>query len=290
MIWELRIQIERTFETIVSQFLETTDSMGVAMDVDGAIATLTGYFSQECQQHELEIQLRLALAAHNAENGRCSFTWKLLPDCDWGEAWKADYHPLPIGQRLLVVPSWLDPPPENQRLIIRMDPEMAFGSGTHATTRGCLELLEEISQQQPLGDLLDMGTGSGILAIWAALLGAHSVTATDLDPIATETASRNCHLNGVGDRVKVIETDAVPQGCFQTIVANILALVLIDLAPRLTSTLAPGGSLVLSGILHDQAQSVHNAFAKQGLELLQKRKIDEWSLLVLQSPPSSSTL
>lgn len=283
MIWELQCQLDRVFEEVVVDFLECSGSMGVSMDVDGVVVSVRGYFAQETPRSELEIQLRLALAAVDAPVDGIVLRWKLLPDCDWGEAWKESYHPLPIGHRLLVVPSWLEPALDNTRLVIRMDPQMAFGSGTHATTRGCLEFLEALGETRALGRVLDMGTGSGILAIWAALLGAERVIATDLDPIAVETANRNCSVNGVAACVEVIESEAVPSGPFGTIVANILAKVLIQVAPQLVAALALGGRLILSGILREQVHEVQMAFAQQGQKLVQMREIEEWAVLVLEA-------
>lgn len=282
MVFELRIMLERVFEEVVVDFLEHAGSMGVSMDVGGERGTVTGFFAEDVDQSGLEIRLRLALAEVDAPVDSWDLTWKLLPDCDWAEAWKEFYHPLPIGHKLLILPSWYEIPEDNQRIIIRMDPEMAFGSGTHATTRGCLELLEECAEARPLGRVLDMGTGSGILAIWAALLGAGQVIATDLDPVAVETATRNCHQNGIVVGVEMVHTQEVPSGPFQTIVANILASVLIGVASRLVAVLAPGGRLILSGILREQALDVQRAFEGQGVGLLHMRLFEEWAVLVME--------
>ncbi|MBF0296404.1 MAG: 50S ribosomal protein L11 methyltransferase [Magnetococcales bacterium] len=278
MVWELRIGVDRAFEEVAEEWLTEAGSMGVARDVDGPVATLTGYFAGDEAEHgDMEIRLRLVLAAAGA--GECAVTWRDLPDRDWAEAWKESYHPFPVGRGLLIVPTWLDPPPGEGRRVIRMDPEMAFGSGSHATTRGCLELLEELALERPLGLTLDMGTGSGILAIGAVLLGADRVIATDTDPVAVETAMRNCAGNGVAGRVEVRECGEVPAGPFATVVANILATVLIGVAPALAAALTPGGRVVLSGILREQADEVAKAFAQEGLQKVQWRGIEEWVVL-----------
>ncbi|MBF0438342.1 MAG: 50S ribosomal protein L11 methyltransferase [Magnetococcales bacterium] len=287
MIWELRLKLERTYEEIVEDFLSGEGSMGVSMAVDGTSAIVTGFFAEDVDRSGLEIRFRLILAAAGVELESGDLTWKLLPDCDWGEAWKAYYQPVPVGRRLLILPSWQDPPLGHGRLVIRMDPEMAFGSGTHATTQGCLELLEETAETRPLGQVLDMGSGSGILSIGAVLLGAEGVMATDLDPIAVETTGRNCQLNGMGDRVKVVEASEVPPGPFQTIVANILARILMESACALVSALAGSGRLILSGILKEQAREVQMAFEGEGVKLVEMRLMgEEWVVLVLDKEMS----
>nr|CAX84070.1 Ribosomal protein L11 methyltransferase [uncultured bacterium] len=282
MIWELRLSLERGFEEAAAGQLAEEGSMGVSTLLEGERLLVTGHFDADVDRRGVEIRLLLALAAAGWEGDPSSaVVWRPLEERDWAEAWKESYHPLPVGQRLLVVPSWLEPPESGERLVLRMDPEMAFGSGAHATTRGCLELLEEVAGQKGLGRVLDLGTGSGVLAIWAAMLGADGVVATDLDPVAVETAERNARLNGVAGRVTVVESALVPAGRYRTIVANILASVLLELAPGLAAALAPGGSLILAGILREQAREVQLVFEGEGVRLDRTLFLDEWAVLLL---------
>ncbi|MBF0627608.1 MAG: 50S ribosomal protein L11 methyltransferase [Magnetococcales bacterium] len=282
MTWELQLFVDRAFEEMVADHLAAEGSMGVSTAVAGERLRMTGYFPADADRHGVEIRLLLALAAEGWQAEGAGVVWNFVPEQDWAEAWKVSYGPLPVGRRLLILPSWLPEPEGEVRQVLRMDPEMAFGSGTHATTRGCLELLEEVAAHRPLGRVLDMGCGSGVLAIWAAMLGAEAVVATDLDPVAVETAQRNAGLNGVAERLEIVERSDVPTGPFQTLVANILAGVLIGLAGGLVGALAPGGSLILSGILQEQAREVQLAFEGEGVRLMQTRFVEEWAVLFFE--------
>ncbi|MBF0271424.1 MAG: 50S ribosomal protein L11 methyltransferase [Magnetococcales bacterium] len=282
MTWELRVLVERAFEESVADHLTAEGSMGVSATVAGDRLLVTGYFDPEVDRTGVEIRLLLVLAAAGWVAEEQAVTWRFLAEQDWAEAWKESYTSLPVGKGLLIVPSWLEEPADSGRRVLRMDPEMAFGSGTHATTRGCLELLEEVAGQKPLGRVLDMGCGSGVLGIWAAMLGAEGVVGTDLDPVAVETAQRNARLNGVGERLEIIECAQVPDGPFQTIVANILASVLLSAVVPLVAALAPGGSLILSGVLREQAREVQLAFEGEGVRLDRTLFIEEWAVLLLK--------
>ncbi|MBF0189875.1 MAG: 50S ribosomal protein L11 methyltransferase [Magnetococcales bacterium] len=287
MTWELRVLVERAFEESVADHLTAEGSMGVSATVAGDRLLVTGYFDPEVDRTGVEIRLLLVLAAAGWVAEAQAVTWRFLAEQDWAEAWKESYTPLPVGKGLLIVPSWLDEPIDSGRRVLRMDPEMAFGSGTHATTRGCLELLEAVAGQKPLGRVLDMGCGSGVLGIWAVMLGAEGVVGTDLDPVAVETAQRNARLNGVAERLEIVECAQVPEGQFQTIVANILASVLLSAVAPLVAALAPGGSLILSGILREQAREVQLAFEGEGVRLDRTLFIEEWAVLLLASGEGS---
>lgn len=296
MTWEVSVIAAGSEAEGVSACLEALGSQGVVVaeweeegsppvleaGVPFARAVVKGYFPAEADREGLDVGLRLLLAAAGLGDGTREMTWQLLAERDWQEAWKESWHPLPVGHTLLILPSWREPPPElAQRLTLRLDPGMAFGSGTHQTTRGCLEALERRAAAGGLGRVLDVGTGSGILAIAAALLGARRVTATDNDPVAVRTCLENCRANGVGERVQVELAEEVPEGPFDLIVANILAGVLISLAGPLAAALAPGGRLLLSGILAQQAPAVEAAHAGRGLTLVGEQRLGDWMVLEL---------
>lgn len=199
---------------------------------------------------------------------------------DWSTSWKVNFKPLRVGRRLLIVPSWEEPQPQPDDIVLRLDPGMAFGTGGHETTRLCLELLEQIMDGMPTllsPAVLDLGTGSGILAMAAVQLGAGRVCAVDIDPLAVEVAQENLAINGLADQVECSTTPLESlEGCFDIILANILAEELIRLAPYLTERLAPGGSLVLSGILAEKEPLVRSGFSSQPLEYLDTRLEGEW--------------
>lgn len=209
---------------------------------------------------------------------------RVLED-DWAERWKVHFKPLRIGKRLLVVPTWEDARPAPGDLVIRMDPGRAFGTGHHETTRLCLVWLEgwvESWRDSRARSLLDVGTGSGILAVAAVLLGAEHVMAVDNDPEAIEVAKENIELNGLSERVQTIEGSASNvSGRFDAVISNIQANPLIEMAKTLAERVAAGGRLVLSGILLEQRESVRAAYEKEGLRFLDSKAEGEWCLLVL---------
>lgn len=190
---------------------------------------------------------------------------RTLEEEDWAHTWKKYYKPLRVGRRLVIKPSWEGYRPLAGDLIIELDPGMAFGSGTHATTALCLELLEEYVR--PGSCVYDIGTGSGILAIAAARLGAGRVQAVDIDPVACKVAAENVAGNHVDSLVRVQcgnPTELLPYGA-DLIVANIIADVITDLAPRVATMIKPGGIFIASGIVQERADMVRAAFAAAGL-------------------------
>lgn len=210
---------------------------------------------------------------------------------DWSSSWKVHFKPLRVGKRLLIVPTWEEAAQLPGDLVIRIDPGMAFGTGGHETTRLCLELLESVMEGDPLltvPSLLDLGTGSGILAMAASLLGAGRILALDIDPDAVEVARENLALNHLSDRV---ECGTVPLEslieCFDIILANILAEELVRLAPYLTERLHPGGSLILSGILAEKEQLVRQGFDSQPLKYCQTVCDGEWVAMLYRNEAGS---
>ena len=206
-------------------------------------------------------------------------------DTDWATKWKEFFHPLRVGRRLWVAPSWEPPPKHDGDVVITLDPEMAFGTGQHPTTRLCLELLERFGDTRPLAQarVFDVGTGSGILAIGAALLGATQIVALDNDEVSVDTARVNAGRNnveGIDFRYGAMP-EAAPSGVFDLILANILADPLIEMATTLLNVLAANGELVLSGLMVDQADRVLAAYTAIGMQLRERRDEGEWSALSL---------
>jgi ribosomal protein L11 methyltransferase len=208
-----------------------------------------------------------------------AFRSEIVADQDWARVWMERWRPLhfggsPGGADLWVVPSWLAPPDPTAANVI-LDPGMAFGTGTHATTAMCLEWL---AQHPPRGlAVIDYGCGSGILAIAALKLGARSALGTDTDPQALAVAHENAVRNNVAARLALCLPDAVPPAPADLVLANILAGPLVALAPTLTALVRPGGTLLLSGLLATQADEVLAAYATHFA--LEQRVRDEWVLL-----------
>ena len=198
---------------------------------------------------------------------------------DWGRSWRKHYTAVEVGEQLVIRPSW-ESPTAGDRLEVVIDPSMAFGTGTHFTTVGCLEALEDALGPRAGATVLDLGTGTGILAIAAVKLGAGATVAVDTDAEAVVVAARNLEINGVqaGIDVRHGELDAV-DGRFDVVLANILAPVLCDLAADLAAHLRPGGTLIVSGLLVDQEDDVRSALAGAGLQVRTRRSDGEWVAL-----------
>jgi ribosomal protein L11 methyltransferase len=220
---------------------------------------------------------------------------RVVREEDWAHAWKQFYKPMRIGRRVVLKPSWEEFAVGPDDLVIELDPGMAFGTGLHPSTRLCVTALEDYLR--PGDRVLDLGTGSGVLAIVAAKLGAAAVVATDIDPIAVAVAAENVALNKLGTapagRIDVRQ-GSVPAGMagqFQVIVANILAEVLVGLFEGrydnvpLAEPLAPGGYLILAGIIEEKEDMVAVAAVQQGLRMVNRRHETDWVALTVQRPP-----
>jgi ribosomal protein L11 methyltransferase len=205
----------------------------------------------------------------------------VAPDpVDWNEQWKIHFQPFRVGP-LWIGPTWHEPPGDAE-LVLRLDPSMAFGTGLHPSTRLCLEALADLGARP---DLLDAGTGSGILALASLRLGTPAAVGTDVDPESLRVARENAEANDLSDRfdLTMASPDALRR-VFSTVVANILAQPLIDLAPSLAAATAPGGRVLLAGILETQVPEVEAAFIAAGLRTRTVRTQGEWALLELDRP------
>ena len=202
---------------------------------------------------------------------------------DWENGWKAFYHAMELGNRLAVCPSWeeYDNP---GRVVLRLDPGMAFGTGTHETTSLCLRALDERIRGGER--MLDIGTGSGILAIAALLLGAKEADGVDIDPMCVRTASENAERNGVADRfcVRVGNLSEQASGKYRIITANIVANAIIALAPSVPALLDADGVFLASGIIDEREQEVAAAIAKAGLAVREIRRDNGWVCILAGHP------
>lgn len=238
---------------------------------------LTGLFPRD-----LDAALLGAAIAGSLGADRIGITSSLVADRDWDADWRRQLRPLKFGRRLWVCPGE-HPCPEAGGVALRMEPGMAFGTGTHPTTAMCLEWLDalDLGQQR----VLDYGCGSGILAVAALALGAVAATGVDNDPQALAATRDNARRNGCGDRLTVVEPDALPPGGnFPVVVANILSGILVRLEPVLRSQAAPGAHLALTGILADQAAEVAAAY-RHWAELRVTGERDGWVLLTGRTRP-----
>lgn len=228
-------------------------------------------------------------------------SYKEIADQNWMEAWKQHYKPILIGERLVIVPAWMDSPDPN-RIAIRIDPGMAFGTGTHPTTQLCLELMEKyFDDRRPTMDnqslsivnrpwsVIDVGCGSGILSIAAIKLGASSALGVDIDPGSIDNARENANTNSIGDElilgigsVQEILDNKFSFRKAPLVVANILAPVIIRLLDAgLTELIEPDGTILLSGILQEQAQTVIEAAQARGLRMNERKQMGDWVALAM---------
>lgn len=205
------------------------------------------------------------LIHHDIDKGRGLISWREIQEEDWANSWKEYFYPMRIGEHIVVKPSWREYPATAADVVIEIDPGMAFGTGTHHTTAMGLRLLEDTVR---VGcRVFDIGTGSGILAVAAAKLGAGQVAAVDLDPLAVDVANANVAANGVVDRVTVSQGDLLSglNGTADIIIANIIADVILRLLPDIPPRLANGGAFLAGGIIAERLGDVTAAMLAAGL-------------------------
>ncbi|HRK21132.1 MAG TPA: 50S ribosomal protein L11 methyltransferase [Fimbriimonadaceae bacterium] len=234
--------------------------------------TISGYFEEVEGAQAYAVELKNELARLGAANVRIGE----VPDQDWSEVWKAHFKPHRIGAHFVVVPSWESFEPGADDIILLLDPGQAFGTGEHPTTRLCLRLMEPIGVEGKT--VLDLGCGSGILAIAAAKLGAASVTATDIEPLAVEIARENALRNetdielfggnGFGDWAAGRTWDLV--------LSNIISATLFRLADKASQYVAPGGTWIISGVLEQNFADVRSAIESAGFTFVQAQSEDDW--------------
>ncbi len=216
-------------------------------------------------------------------------SYRQIADQNWMEAWKQHYKPIPIGRRLLILPAWMESP-DSSRIAIKIDPGMAFGTGTHPTTQLCLELMENAFVKGRTSKVIDVGCGSGILSIAALKLGAEKVLGVDIDEESVKNSRENAEANGIGDELMlgVGSVQEILEGkfAFQSaplVVANILAPVIVRLFEAgLAELVEPGGAIILSGILYEQEKNVIEAGQAQGLRMDARRQMGDWVALTMR--------
>ena len=249
---------------------------------------VTIYVADNPQGMEELMQVRQILARLKAQDpdgkyGRMELEMKDVDEEDWSNAWKKYYHPVQVGEHLVVCPSWEAYDRQPDDVVLTLNPGMAFGTGTHDTTRLCMELLEKYIT--PQDTVLDVGCGSGILAITAALLGANKIIGCDIDEVAVKVAGENAALNGVQDRIAFHQGDLTSQveGSFQIICANIVADVIIRLSEDAGRYLAKDGIFITSGIIDTREQDVLNALEQNGFQVIERRTSGGWVALACKA-------
>jgi ribosomal protein L11 methyltransferase len=291
-VWHaLEVALDKAAEQAVTPQLWNAGTTGIEVSEDSPQQiTLRAYFAAAPEVEKLRAEIVRALGFLGLpETALRQINALTIADQDWLSEWKKGYEPIEVGARLLVTPSWKRAQvAETERHIIQIDPGMAFGTGTHETTRGCLELLEKYwpPQNNEHPALLDVGTGTGILAMAAhKLCPAARVVGFDVDPEAVSVAEENATINGLGDALELeVNKLSFYRGQeFDVVVANLTADVIADLSVELNNVIKGQGTLIVSGILREQSDDVLALLARCSFDLLESRPDGEWVTFALRS-------
>ncbi|KAF6572291.1 50S ribosomal protein L11 methyltransferase [Paenibacillus polymyxa] len=317
MLWN-EITIHTTEEAIemISNFLHEAGAGGVSIEESGSLnkprdtsygqwydrplndipegqAIIKGYFAEEVDMDSIRSQIEprvKELRTFDIDPGEVQYELKTVDEDDWANAWKQYFKPLRVSDRLTIKPTWEDyEPASEEEKIIELDPGMAFGTGTHPTTSLCLRTLESVIKGGE--EVIDVGTGSGILAIGAVKLGAKHVLALDLDPVAVSSARENTRLNGLEERITIKESDLLSvlnasdptlgiQLPVKLVVANILAEIILLFIDDVYKALEPGGIYIASGIWKNKEEVVETALKAAGFEIAEISRDEDWLAFV----------
>lgn len=278
-LFALRLETDRVAAPAVEAVLDSDgEAYSVWRDEDRDYVKFEFFFPL---REDASVCLARVIPRINALVGEeaCAVSTVPIPREDWSESWKAFFHVEKVSERVVIKPSWEAYTPSAGEVVIELDPGMSFGTGNHATTRACLRFIDRLSGEHPGVTCLDLGCGSGILSIAAARLGMNRVTAIDNDADAVRIARENCVVNGVGEQVHCLVGDLAtwrPDHTYDVVVANILAGVLCRFADTVTGCVAPGGKLVLAGILREQYPEVKACFAGVGFREVGNLTEEEW--------------
>ncbi len=283
--WEIELTCDPAFEDSLFWRLQEFGCRGMATEFQGSLLLLRSHIPEK-QVSLLDLSALFLWLRQDALNVGLAvprIKWHLIDEQDWSSSWKQYWQPEEVGDRFLIYPAWLALPDQSDRLILRLDPGAAFGTGSHPTTQLCLEALEmRIGTENPDNIVADIGCGSGILSIGAVLLGAKQVYAVDTDPLAVQAAEDNRRVNGISnDRMVVAlgSSDTIWQLSDQPadgIICNILAEVIVDLIPQWEIISHPGTWGILSGILLDQAKPITDTLEQNGWTVAALWKKGDW--------------
>ncbi|WP_328800372.1 50S ribosomal protein L11 methyltransferase [Paenibacillus sp. LX16] len=317
MLWN-EITIHTTEEAIemISNFLHEAGAGGVSIEESGSLnkprdtsygqwydrplndipegqAIIKGYFAEEVDMDSIRSQIEPRveeLRTFDIDPGEVQYELKTVDEDDWANAWKQYFKPLRVSDRLTIKPTWREyEPASEEEKIIELDPGMAFGTGTHPTTSLCLRTLESVIKGGE--EVIDVGTGSGILAIGAVKLGAKHVLALDLDPVAVSSARENTRLNGLEECITIKESDLLSvlnasdptlgiQLPVKLVVANILAEIILLFIDDVYKALEPGGIYIASGIWKNKEEVVETALKAAGFEIAEISRDEDWLAFV----------
>ena len=286
--WEVAVICPIALEDSVYWAFDRLGSKGTASQRQGDRRLVTAYFPQvQFGEPDLE-QLKAEL--HQSIDAAVQVSWRAIDNEDWAKSWKTHWQPEEVGNRLLINPAWLEPP-TTQRVILTLDPGSAFGTGAHATTRLCLEALEK--QAVAGATVADIGCGSGILSIVAALYGAKQIYATDVDPLAVSATRSNAALNSIDEATIQVGLGSLPEAIAMAkqadnlpvdgIVCNILSEIIVGLIlPQLSELAGPNTWCILSGILTSKADWVEEHLIAFGWQVVETAHLEEWCAMTIR--------
>ncbi len=288
-VWiEVRLSAPPAQAEAAADFLAALSGQGVQLGEDEQrpqLRVVRAYLTQDAglAGHREQIETYVAQLVEFCPKGEVDLAFAELPPEDWSAAWKQHFHPRLVSRRIIVAPPWELGQPRGEQEMVIIDPGQAFGTGQHQSTQLVLRVCEHLADEDGMpARVLDVGCGSGILALAALKLGAQSALGIDIDPLAVEASQYNAGLNGLADRLEAAMTPLTElKESFPLVLANITDQDLIDLAAPLSGSLARGGQLVLSGFLVKQAAKVQAAFEAQGLVLLESDSLAGWAALVM---------
>jgi len=288
--WEIKIECIPDLEENIFWRLSEFGCKGMSTQQQGREILISAYIPQ-VQVKLLAISDLSMVLEDDAKEIGCELPvtkCNLIDEEDWSSSWKQHWQPQPIGDRLLINPAWLEPPTDSDRTILKLDPGVAFGTGTHATTQLCLEALEMRLQPGTNLTIADIGCGSGILSTAALLLGAQQVYAVDNDPLAVKATGENRALNLIPAEKLIVELGSIEKlqlmipAPVDGFVCNILADVIIQLAPSMAAIVKPKGWAILSGILSSQVADVSHVLEQNGWVVGTVWNRLEWSCINLK--------
>jgi ribosomal protein L11 methyltransferase len=283
--YEFTIRISDTFKDTLIQRLSESGCLGMIENGESLVAYFPSTLDIETIKCDLSLlKMLLEKSGHSQE---LAYDYTIIPEKDWNETWKKGFQPVDAGEQFTILPPWEDK--RKDRINIVIDPGMAFGTGHHETTRSCLVLLEKYAPQPARESFLDLGTGTGILAIAAKKLGYQRVVGIDTDSLTIQAARENIVINQVPD-VEIKEGSIYElHEAFDIIAANLISGVLVLLAPGLFQRMNPGGIAILSGILNGQEDEVIQAMEQANLKLRQTYRDGKWTSLVVERAKTSES-
>lgn len=283
---EIGIRMNREAQEAATEILFNEGAQGVRLDEEGEQIIIKIYLSEQEVTPEKMTTIKdkiQGLTQYGLNPGEVEITNDTIQEEDWATSWKEHFYPEKISDHFVVKPTWREYKVQANEKVIEIDPGMAFGTGTHPSTFLAVQALEEIGSKQP--NMLDVGTGSGILAIAAAMLGIPKVTAVDLDSVAVKVATENVLINKVQKQVQVMRSDLVQKikdkGLkYNLVCANIIAEIILMLVPDLPDVVEEGGYFIGSGIIAERFDQVRTALEEKGFQLIRIYREGEWTALI----------